>query len=503
MAILLLLALGWGVRFADLGQQSLWEDELFSADIIVSRPLLAAPGQPWLERSTLSQVKPGDTFWTVKGADQSPPLFELVGKLTTRVFGEGELGLRMTSALSAALLLLWLALRAWRWRAAPEGTVYLTVLALMASSALLVFYAQEARAYSLGMVLATVLVVKFWERLVQGWRQAPLPGWGEVALAAAACMAHYNALVLTGLLFVAYALEAVRRRHWSALARMSLVAVVVLAWLGVGYMGFDSAAQGHIGWVPPMSYMQALRLVMESLAARAMGYPFVALLALLVGVGLAVALVGVWRAHPADAQAATRRRHIGALAVMVLLLLVYLMISGYVVHKSRIENVRHLVFALPVVFIVAGAVVNMVSAGRQWVAVLLVMALTATQVPALKTAHAVQKGDYRGAAAFVLQRLQDGDTVVVGQMANALGAHGYYLNARSGRAMQTRLLNGVEAIAAMCADMANQPRWGVVSSTHHTDLFNTLENTCGSSGWRIERFQAPGVLAQVWTRQVP
>ena len=203
-ALALALLLGAWLRLSGLGQQSLWADELFSADLILNRALQPAPGQPWLRHVPFAELQPGDTFWTVKGADQSPPLFELAAKLCVRLLGDGEAALRVASALPAVLALLWLAWGAWQRRAAAAGVAWAALLGLTASSWLLAAYAQEARAYSLGAALLLPLIVRFAQRAAGGWTHAAPPGWGEALLAAAACLTHYNAAAVVVLLWAVY-----------------------------------------------------------------------------------------------------------------------------------------------------------------------------------------------------------------------------------------------------------------------------------------------------------
>ncbi|PAT40839.1 hypothetical protein CK623_03360 [Vandammella animalimorsus] len=49
------------------------------------------------------------------------------------------------------------------------------------------------------MALSAVLWVLLWARWLHGWRSAPLPGWAETALFAAAALTHYHATALAAL----------------------------------------------------------------------------------------------------------------------------------------------------------------------------------------------------------------------------------------------------------------------------------------------------------------
>lgn len=498
-----MLLAGLALRLDGLGSKSLWEDELFSADIVRNRALLPDAGAPWLRRIGLDRLQPQDSFWTVKGADQSPPMFELAGKAVTAVLGDSEWALRMTSALPAALALLWLALRAWRGREGPQGVVFLTVLTLLAFSGLMVFYAQEARAYSLGAALATVLVGLLWQRLALGWRQSALPGWGEVALAAAACMSHYNALALTGICMACYSAEALRRRDWRALARMAALAPLVLAWLWLAGRGLKDGASGIMGWVAPMGFGQALGLVGQRLAQEALGWPLLALLLAALALG---GLALVWPAGQGGANAKplppaqpSPRALARASLALAAVGLVYLLAAAYVVHKSRIESVRHLIFLLPLVFFIAGNALALLAGrwGRGW-ALPLLLGMALAQWPAVMAARQAPKSDYRAAAAFLLKGLQDGDTVLAGFMLNAQGSYSYYLGPRSGRHVRLRVLAGPELAAQFCPDTAG-PRVGLIYPVVTQGVVDALVQHC-ASGRPVEKFEVQGVRAQLWTR---
>ncbi len=138
-AIALLAA---ALRFATLRTQSLWFDEAATWDL-VRRPL-------------------GEMLRQIPKGESNPPLFYVLEWAWTRVFGDGEAGLRSLPAL-AGLLTVPVAYAIGRQvagggsRAATRAG--LAAAALVAVNPLLVWYAQEARSYALATLLSAVALL--------------------------------------------------------------------------------------------------------------------------------------------------------------------------------------------------------------------------------------------------------------------------------------------------------------------------------------------------------
>ncbi len=498
-ALALALLLGAWLRLSGLGQQSLWADELFSADLILNRALQPAPGQPWLRHVPFAELQPGDTFWTVKGADQSPPLFELAAKLCVRLLGDGEAALRVASALPAVLALLWLAWGAWQRRAAAAGVAWAALLGLTASSWLLAAYAQEARAYSLGAALLLPLIVRFAQRAAGGWTHAAPPGWGEALLAAAACLTHYNAAAVVVLLWAVYGALALRRHDAAALVRLAAAPLALAAWLWVAQAGFAAAHQGEIGWIAPLGWGQALALLVRELGANALGWPAAAALAAVCALAL-----GAWgwqaaaaRRAPCPVPAAPLHAHGRALLALLALALAAFALLAHTTAASRIWNVRHLIFLLPVLYAATAAALALLAARWQILAWILAAMLCAAQLPMLRHLP-IEKNDFRQAAAAVLARLHDGDIVLLGNTNNTAGDFSYYLGARSGRQMQLRELGSAHQAAETCRRLADAraARVGIVSHPFHSETLQVVEQHCAAN-YNIEAIPISSALARI------
>ncbi|MDR2154760.1 MAG: hypothetical protein LBE78_07005 [Burkholderiaceae bacterium] len=509
--IALLLALGIGLRCTGLQDQGLWTDELFSADLIVSRPLLPSAGVPWLERRTIFQIGETESFWTIKAADQSPPLFELIGKAATTLLGTSETALRVTSAAAGVMFLLWVAARAWRYRRDTARMAYLCLLGMTALSGPLVFYAKEARAYSLAAALCGVLTVKFWERWRQGWRVASLPGWGEAWAFAAVAWTHYTALALAALMWLAYSWEALRRRAWRAETRLAVMPLALLAWLALSWHGFRLTVQGRTGWGLQVDLDTVLAyLVSNSLSQISVllhGWPGWIWLLTLLAAGMAWANIRFGRAcgdSPAQAGASMSLMRASA-ATLALCAGFFLLFIGMAV-ASHIAHLRHLLFVFPGLYLTMGGLLSLVQLRWRWPAWLLLILLLAAQYPLLQRHLAIEKTDFRAVATFVRARLQPGDSVLAGTMLNPSAIRYYLPNTRPGKHQPSASWHRIyyvdkfTKIPELCHKLSEAERFGVMAFDFYTDQINTLRDACGAN-YDIESIESFEYFGQVWRRK--
>jgi mannosyltransferase len=199
-AIVVLAAL---LRFATLRTQSIWFDEAATWDL-VRRPFGAM----------LRQIPRGES---------NPPLFYVIEWAWTRVFGDGEAGLRSLPAL-AGLLTVPVAYAIGRRSATVRAG--LAAAALVAVNPLLVWFSQEARSYALATLLSAVALLAF-VRAQDDRRGRVLAAW---ALAAALALAthYFTAFVLAPQ--AAWLLWRHPRRR-EAIAAVAALAVAGLALL--------------------------------------------------------------------------------------------------------------------------------------------------------------------------------------------------------------------------------------------------------------------------------
>lgn len=165
-AILLTTAVGAVIRFADIGGQSFWYDEAYSARIA--------------ERST--------TWELLSGAHRdngNPPLYYIAHRWTTHRFGTGEAGQRLFAALCGVLTIPVIGRLASRLFDRRAGLI---AALLFAVSPLSVELSNEARVYSflhLITALDALLLIQWLDS--QKWRD----GLMYLVVTTLACYAHY------------------------------------------------------------------------------------------------------------------------------------------------------------------------------------------------------------------------------------------------------------------------------------------------------------------------
>ncbi len=228
--IAILLLATW-LRFHELGNPSLWADELATwrtASYGTLLQVIRAVPNPW-----------------------PPGHYILIHFLLHRV-GDSEFILRFPSALSGVLSIAVLFTIGRRLYSAREGMVAAALLAVMWFG---IHYSHEARAYS-GLMLFTLLATYFWivihDQLKQGGRLKPYMVAGYVIPAALAMYWHYFGMVIIGLHGLVLMIIFVRDR--KAFGRVLLIGVflflVFSPWLPV-LMG-DLLQPNHWVWVTPL-----------------------------------------------------------------------------------------------------------------------------------------------------------------------------------------------------------------------------------------------------------
>jgi mannosyltransferase len=195
------VALGVVVRFTTLSQQSFWYDEAATWGIV---------------HGSLGHV-----FATVPRTESTPPLFYVLLWFWAQVFGTGAAGLRSLPALCSTLTIpvMWLI-----GRRLVSDRVGLIAALLTAVNPLLFWYAQEARSYSLLLLLSAVALLAFVEA-VESPTRIHLLLWGLAS--ALAFAAHYYA----GVMIVpegAYLAVTLHRRRRLTIGRVMVATVPVV-----------------------------------------------------------------------------------------------------------------------------------------------------------------------------------------------------------------------------------------------------------------------------------
>jgi len=205
------------LRFLTLGAQSYHHDEIVTASRVLSGSF-------------------GHAMDAVGFSESSPPLYYAVAWAWTQLTGTGEFGLRSLSALAGVATVPVAYLIGTELRGRRAG---LMAAALVAVNPMLLWYSQEARAYSLLVALCAVSLL-YCVRALQGGERRDVTAWGVVSGLALAT--HYFAIFP----IAAEALLLVRRRGragWPGLAAVG-VAALLLAPLAI-----RQAAAGHAEWI--------------------------------------------------------------------------------------------------------------------------------------------------------------------------------------------------------------------------------------------------------------
>ena len=202
VAIMLVAALR--LTFHRLGFQSLWLDEGAAHQYVTTRRVGAL---------LLDLFRPSQAY----------PLYHLVLKLATRVLGDVEWALRLPSAVAGGLAVpaLYLLGAELRGRVVGLGAAALLLLAPWGLR-----QAQDAKAYSLALLVVILVALTFARALRLGTRRAWLL-WAAVAIVAP--FAHR--LLLLSLLGCAacWAIFQPRARRWPALFAAAAAAVLLIA----------------------------------------------------------------------------------------------------------------------------------------------------------------------------------------------------------------------------------------------------------------------------------
>lgn len=223
----LVFVLALAVRLFRLASQSIWWDEAFSIH--------------------LAQIDVASAVRTAVQIDNHPPSHYLLLHYRGRLFGWGEVSVRLPSVLTGVgtVVFAYATVKQMFDRTTAAAVGVLTALAPP-----LVVYSQEARMYSLMAMLYAALLYAFARVIAERGR----PAWGAWALLAVAEAAgmythYFFAFGVLSVNLIFAALWLTRRtsvRPWRWLASQGAALVLYLPWLRIGLewaLGFRSGSQ--------------------------------------------------------------------------------------------------------------------------------------------------------------------------------------------------------------------------------------------------------------------
>lgn len=232
LGLLLVILLGAFLRFHELGEESLWNDELES----------------WRQSSfgTFAEVLDKGVI-----PDTHPPAFAAILFLVERGLGTREWQLRLPSAISGTLSVVLVFLIGRRVGGEKVG---LLASLFMAVTWAPVYYSQEARNYALLMLLSLAASYLWLEMTLSLSDGKDLGTWGPVGYAlsgAATAYTHYFGLMLVGLqaLFLLGLALVKRRGVLPVLAAYVAMGLLFVPWLPA--MFEQATRTSRIGWIQP------------------------------------------------------------------------------------------------------------------------------------------------------------------------------------------------------------------------------------------------------------
>ncbi len=346
------------LRFSTLGTQSFWSDEAVTV--------------------TLLRADFRDMLALIPDSESTPPLYYVLAWPWTRLVGADELGLRSLSALAGTLTVPLAAAAAWSLVSKRAAVI---TAALVAVNPLLVWYSQEARAYSLLVSLVALSFLLF-VRATANPTRARLALWSAAALAAAAT--HYFAAFVV--LPEALILLTSRTRR-AAVA----VGAVALGGLVLAPLALAQRATGSAEWIGRSAFDARLATIGKQLLVGRSA-PFDQPLAVLAVLLLLMSLLFIVR----DADVHSRRGAAIAATVGFTALLTSLALVPFGLDYVITQNVLGALVPLLVAASVGFAVSRPPSVGIA--AVLALCAVSVALVAATALDHSYQRTNWRGAA---------------------------------------------------------------------------------------------------------
>ncbi len=239
IALTCVLVPGAWIRFSDLGERSLWMDELGTWH--VSRMALG-PSLRWAPELNI------------------PPAYQIALRLITDAAKPTELVLRLPAAVCGVGVLVvgwWIGRRFGGWACG------LAMAMLLAAQPLQIQWARDARSYSM-LAVGTMISVALWYRLVRQPSRRVLAAY--VVVTAITFHAHYLA-VLTLCAQIAWWMHRLAiSRQWR-LARFPLIALVLVGalWtpMSLHHLRYRSTVFQGLEWIPPADWLSAMRVLAE------------------------------------------------------------------------------------------------------------------------------------------------------------------------------------------------------------------------------------------------
>ncbi|MEZ4593446.1 MAG: glycosyltransferase family 39 protein, partial [Chloroflexota bacterium] len=277
--------------------------------------------------------------------DTHPPFFFLIIHFTRQLFGESDFAYRFPALLFGVLLLPLLAQVGRRLHGVGLG---LAAAGLAAINPLQIWYANEARMYTLAVLLVTAAAYTLWRTIQQSQTQTlstkalVRPLLTYLLLAGLAFYTHYTAAFLIAGQGLFWLLILWRQGHRRLLGGMALLGLLIAAPL-VPYTvpRFFSGYEANFYHVAPWIMLQDV--VRFFALGRSADFESAPIIGLNIGAFLLL-LVGVWRA-----KGAWQRPFL-----LVWLLAIVLGLMAGSIFKPMYQGVRHIMLGSPAFLLLLG-----------------------------------------------------------------------------------------------------------------------------------------------------
>lgn len=490
MLLVVTLVVGIWLRFDQLGMRSLWADELFTAGIAQYHELAPAEGKPWFERKQVLHISDGDSFLTAKAAEQSPPLNDLLEKATLTAFGPYEWAARLPAVLSATLLLCWATALAWRTTDPWSRRVMSWNLLLLSLYPVLVYYAKDGRAYSLGASLIGAAILLWWQRWRDGLLHWKPQGGTEILLWALACYSHYNAAVVAVLIGLLEIWASRRRGSLTGMQRTIWLGLLFVPWVVLNIHTVLFTTKGGVAW-QTIGWQERALLAADHMT-MAIQLPWL----LVVGGGLTLMLImRKWQAKSAPMQLPIGSPY----WLLPILAACFLGIAALIVAKAGMAHPRYYIFACPLLALWMAMVLAHL---KQWSVQVIVVALIASlAAPKLWELRTSKNEDFRSMTRQAIAGAPENTPFLYPWRPN-LHMYRVYLEWMLGQDPRPRMngLSTPDEFESTCARLSNHARLAVMGHDSGHRLIDGFYEYCGHH-WPVrEKWQFDNTFAEHWSR---
>lgn len=472
-----IIGVGAFLRLTALRRQSLWFDEV---DVVVR-----------------AQQPLPDVLRTFVASGENGPLYNILLALWIRVAGISEIAVRFPSAVAGVMAIPLLYLLGRRIAGPTTG---LLAAGLLAISPYHVWYSQEAKMYTMVVVLALASTLALVEALMRNralW-------WAAYVLATTMLFYTHVATVLVFVAQVLYVLAT--RRSWQGRERGWLISAgaLTLPYVPIALWALRVVGGEVTTWMPDVSLWESIRIFAIKFAVfrydAAVQDRAAILFAVLAGLGLLTM---------------SRHRRRQQWWILAGLLLAVPILGLWVASlRQSVFSDRYGIVALPAYLLLASAALVWMLRSR-WLypaalaTLFLLVAFAWGPLRDVNRSHTAQKEDWRSAYAWIAERAEAGDVVLVhpGYM---ITTHTYFkqreprlanLRAATIPTFQVRWLDEPLMIQMIREQSGDAQRFWLIQSPDRVppeDPDATLERWLDRSGTRSQELTVNGVQVALY-----